>query len=480
MTVSKRIATMALLVIASFIPLAANAGASSHVVSKSCGVDCKFSTKELPANSGPNFNAYDEVDTINCPSSSFCLVAGIEQSKRISLNHLVMPASASIWNGKKWQASILTSKTSGQDQVSSASCPSVSFCVVGGTNVVGASRFLPFASAYRKGKWSTAYVFGGDLPITNGQVSAVNCVSSTFCVAAGNATYGNEFVKPVLSEWNGSSWTSLDVPNSYEDTIKNSSSTGYDSVACTSTTSCDVVGSYQLSNDSQIGIVAALRGSSWSFQAFSSFLGAGTSVFNNPWQIDCVSSNFCVIVGSEEFTNGSHAFVATFANGKWNHQLLVANLDANDAGITNSIACTSQSFCLASGTYGPKGDYGSSRPFTATWNGQVWTTNTNLDFPTMNSLSSVNNDGLACYSSRFCAMGTTMTSVNNNSYPMISLFNGKSWSTVTVARNIGESNGFQNLLTQIACPSSHLCIGVGFDDLTSIGGESWVATMKTN
>lgn len=476
MTVPKRIATMALLVIASFIPFTANATASSHVVSKSCGVGCKFSTKELPANAGPNFNAYDQVDTINCLSSSFCLAAGIEQAKKTSLNHLDMPASASIWNGKKWKASILIS-TSGQDEVGSASCSSVSFCVVGGTNVVGSSRFSPFASVYRNGKWSTAYIFGGGSPITNGNVSSIDCVSSTFCVAAGDVTYENEFVKPVLSEWNGSSWTSLNTPDSYEATIKNGAD--YDSITCTSTTFCDVVGSYRLSNGSQTAIVAELRGSSWSFQPFSSFLGAGASVLNNPWEIDCVSSNFCAIVGSEEFVNGeSHAVVATYADGKWNHELLVANLDTNDAGIANSIACTSQRFCLASGTYGPKG--GSlGRPFTATWNGQVWTTNTNLDFPTMNSLAGVDNDGLACYSSHFCAMGTTLTAANNNSYPMISLFNGKSWSTVTVAHNIGESNGFQNQLAQIACPSSHLCMGVGTDEWSLIGGTSWVTTVKT-
>jgi hypothetical protein len=97
----------------------------------------------------------------------------------------------------------------------------------------------------------------------------------------------------------------------------------------------------------------------------------------------------------------------------------------------------------------------------------------------MNSLAGVDNDGLACYSSHFCAMGTTLTAANNNSYPMISLFNGKSWSTVTVAHNIGESNGFQNQLAQTACPSSHLCMGVGTDEWSLIGGTSWVTTVKT-
>jgi len=37
---------------------------------------------------------------------------------------------------------------------------------------------------------------------------------------------------------------------------------------------------------------------------------------------------------------------------------------------------------------------------------------------------------------------------------MVSTFNGKTWSTVVVAGNIGSQNGYQSVLNEINCPTA--------------------------
>jgi hypothetical protein len=58
---------------------------------------------------------------------------------------------------------------------------------------------------------------------------------------------------------------------------------------------------------------------------------------------------------------------------------------------------------------------------------------------------------------------------SNNFWPMVSMFNGKQWSTFTVAGNIGSHYGYQSVLNEIDCSRSSFCLGVGTDGENDLG-----------
>jgi hypothetical protein len=413
-------------------------------------------------------------DVVSCVSATYCLIAGdtdgaINESN-VSLSSLRMQATASIWNGKQWESTILTPSDSGVDEVESASCLNRDLCLIGGVSVPHTSDFAPFVSLYRGTGWTTTDVFASTEPITNGQVLDVKCASENFCLASGDATYAGRVIEPALAVWNGERWDTVDVPSIYGGGIK--ANDYFDSVSCTSSTFCDVVGAIQNSRGLNEAIVASLRGTSWSFTSLSAFIHSAQPTTYGSAEVDCVSTTFCVIGGETELsTNGYslHAFVATERDGHWSVQSLAARLDVAEMGNVASVDCLSDTFCAAAGSYGPAGGNSVSRPFAYDWNGRNWTSSGNLHLPSIKADTDIDVQNISCGSTHFCALASYQLPSGNNLWPMVSTFNGKTWSTVVVAGNIGSQNGYQSVLNEINCPTASFCMGVGTDGENDLG-----------
>ncbi len=227
------------------------------------------SSWSAPQSLGPSGNS---VFSFSCASASFCMAVGGED--------------AFTFDGSSWSPPHVL----GPSDLVSVSCPSVSFCAA-----VGLDR----AFTYNGSSWSKP------IPIIfNGGLASVSCASATFCMAVGSAH---------AVTYNGSTW-SAPQPVGPEGAP--------DSVSCPAASFCAVA---------DVHDALIYNGSSWS----EPVLIDPSSV---PGSISCPSASFCMAVDA----SGN---AITFDGSSWSKPDPV-DPNAYDLGF-EYVSCPSDTFCMA-------------------------------------------------------------------------------------------------------------------------------------
>ena len=301
----------------------------------------------------------------------------------------------------------------------------------------------------------------------NAALTGVACPSATFCMAIGSSDYGfdrfGDLQPPVATfaaDWNGSSWAVLPTPVA-------GVSPGLGSISCASATFCIAVGATQSGGRTGVvdlgrglhehALVELWNGSAWTLQKtpLSSVRGSGLS------DVACVSSSFCVAVGSSGLVwNGTAWRQLKLPSVKYGSSLA-------------AIACPAVDSCMAVGTYNPyKRGVEGSLPLAARWNGRRWTLArppTELDryrgklYPNNTWLTSI-----ACPSQSSC-LATGQAERTQNFYPQGGFairWNGRSWATATsgILRD--------SPLNGVSCLSTDDCFAAGQYDVRTIPSPS--------
>jgi hypothetical protein len=215
----------------------------------------------------PASSPYANLDAASCvanpasPTKSSCVVSGVYATST------GLQAWAESFDGEHWKNLNIPQpqgSSSGPwlDAVTGVSCSSTTSCALVGTETQltatgGSSK--GFAETLANGTWTVATV---DPSSTKGsELNSVDCLSSTFCVAAGGV---GPYNTPVMGEgdvavWNGSTWTpTLINPGANI----GSELTGID---CTSTTYCVAVGTHgRYGSGSGTATSAFYNGATWS------------------------------------------------------------------------------------------------------------------------------------------------------------------------------------------------------------------------
>lgn len=234
---------------------------------------------------------------VSCATASFCVAVDANDN-------------AMIYNGSSWTAPASV-KGSVSIRLSAVSCPTASFCMVG-----GGGEYLTYNGSSWSAPTNNAFPF-----------NSVSCPSTSFCVGVGGRY--NPIAMSEVGEaitYNGSSWS---APAEID------GSSGLDSVSCPSALFC-VAADYE-------GRVVTYNGSSWSTPADID----GTEGIGG---VSCVSTSFCVAVDW-----GGNAL--TYNGSSWSAP---SNIDGN---VLSSVSCPSSSFCAAVGDSGDA----------LTYNGSSWT-----------------------------------------------------------------------------------------------------------
>ena len=372
---------------------------------------------------GTEFN----LASVSCPTTTFCAVGGNRQMFT--------------YHSGTWSKAVSLTGGPDDDIELQVSCVSSTFCAA-----VGPNEDQSTVTVYNGSTWSPLNAIA-----TNGGVSAVDCVSTSFCVA-GDEDGG-------ILRYNGSTWSAPTASVLPGEVTR---------ISCASTTFCvsvtkDALGSAATFNgstwaspvaaDPAAGVITSVSCATSSFciavdqggnaLTYSAGSWSGPRRFDNlgqPQSVSCPTTTFCVAIDS----NGT-----TFAlrNGSWQ-----AGVDlfgtGQFAGIYNAVSCVSATFCAA-----VSGD----KAFT--YNGTAWTAGTNID-PEQPLLLSV-----SCVSSTFCMavdrdLGATT-------------FDGSSWSGFTDFNSLS--------LSQLSCASTTFCTAVDFEGIAfTYSGSSWRTSAARN
>ena len=179
-------------------------------------------------------------------------------------------------------------------------------------------------------------------PPTNGVTYAavnlygVSCPTAETCFAAGQYydADGNAF--GLIETLDGGTWTASTVPTSGLDpTAGTNPAVQLGQIQCTSATSCIAVGSYHDGASSTLGLIETLSGGQW-VSLTAPLRGVDPSAAPNPTialpSLDCVSSNWCVAVGSyTDVENNTDGLIETLSGGAWTTSTAPLSTLADDA-----------------------------------------------------------------------------------------------------------------------------------------------------
>ena len=299
-------------------------------------------------------------------------------------------------------------------------CVSTSECVAVGAN--GSLHGVAGYSTTSGQSWKAGTLARG-LP----NLEAVSCSSSSDCVAVGEGAV-------VVSRNGGSNWITRQIPT------PNTTLLG---VSCASESSCVSVGVSPGATGPYQGqlLVSSNGGNTWSVPSLPPALGPLGSV-------DCPSSTFCVAVGSSIVvtTNGGATWASRGVEG--------------GTGVLRFVACSSSSTCVAIGANPAAAQDPSASAFAVvtTDHGVTWN-------PVAMPPGTGDVYALTCSSTRCYASGKS--TVGDAAVVAVSGNGGSSWSIdSTLKPHLGE-------VSAVSCWSGNDCLFVGkFDKSPSTVASS--------
>jgi hypothetical protein len=325
---------------------------------------------------------------------------------------------------------------------------------------------------------------------TSGLLLGASCTSSGFCVAAGQfqKTAKGTTLAMVVSNGGTSTWTAqaLVLPKT---AFKVPQAVATD-VACTSSTSCEVIGRFRYAKSKGTKnnlFIADLTASGWT-QARTMALPANSAKVINATlsQISCASQGNCGALGTY-IDNRNDLETAAFieTNGKWNRGVpITPPANGGSLGHQNvqpfGISCPVAGDCVAVGKYITTG--GDTEPFRATSTNGVWARAVQVGLPS-GAIKGKNQQGdfhaVTCTpDTRAClAVGNYRTAVVAHSNAVYSLLESAgTWPAAGTAFHPAPANVANPPVPQdngLACPSAG-CVTVGFYSIAGggVGGLS--------
>lgn len=384
------------------------------------------------------------VNSVSCVSAAFCEAVG--------------PSQAFAWNGSQWTAQTIPAPA-GTGNLSSVSCKSQTFCEAVGEYFSSGSD-LGVAAVWNGSAWSSQ-VTANPATSTFTNLNAVSCASPRSCLAGGyfEVVVTSNDPEALAEAWNGTAWQlqqAVAPPGATYNSLT--------AVSCVSASFCEAVGYHFDSAGDQVTLAETWNGGSWRIQPTPS---TGGDLFD----VSCVSSDFCEAVGGPtEIWNGTSwklqtrpgpsdaqtqlvscvttSFCLT-ADGFgdvdiWNGSSWSAGPSVTGFSAVESLSCVSASFCEVAGG-GPSGDDA------AVWNGTSWS-----DQPTPSGAALI---GVSCSTPTACeAVGQTFDQTSDETITMAAAWNGSAW-TAQPTPNPATTQG--SSLTAVSCTSATSCAAIG-------------------
>ena len=270
---------------------------------------------------------------VSCPTATACVAAGIDDTPAAGVY-------AEVWDGSSWHVTPLPLPAGSSGvMVGGIDCVSAVWCKVAGTVLGPNDSAEPFIDTWNGASWSVDTV---PMPsaATNGFFSGIDCFSTTACAAVGNfgsPSLGAAGREPALAEtWNGKTWHVDSAADPGAQTIP----TG---VSCPASGTCYAVGHYRTGAGRSASLVEKKSGSLWLNQTAPQ---PKTGTDHDLLSISCTSTSSCEAVGSSfggGIATAGYAAAYTGALGGWK----VETLPTRD--FFQGVACPARTYCVGVG-----------------------------------------------------------------------------------------------------------------------------------
>jgi hypothetical protein len=230
-------------------------------------------------------------------------------------------------------------------------------------------------------------------------------------------------------------------------------SDGLRSISCLSTRFCVAVGSYGGVSGSPVKTLAEMwNGTAWALQDTPNPRGATSTILES---VSCTAINACVAVGRYVSATGLLQALALGWNG--NRWTIQAALDPEGSAhdLLSAVSCTAENACVAVGTSANR-SVTSTATLAEVWNGAAWAIS-----PTPNPKSASGGvlNSVSCWSPYGCiAIGGYTSPSGNTAETLAEVWNGVTWAIQPIPKPSGSISGG---LDAVSCTSARACTAVG-------------------
>jgi hypothetical protein len=305
---------------------------------------------------------------VSCRSAKSCIAVGDFLPK--SVNGGVSDDTgtlAELWNGKTWAVArppVPVGTTTAT--LSAVSCVTSADCVAAGVYTRADGTSAPLAESWNGRAWANVLV---KLPkgSAGGDLNGVSCASSKYCVAVGSFGNPDADIVALAESWNGKTWTASEPP-----APAGATAATLQAVSCTSPSGCVAAGSYTNAEGYPLGLAGSWNGEKWTLVPLPE-----PSRYGELFGVSCVPSKHCLAVGAVLAADGIQAAPASYAwNGKtWSYRQVPVPPKGSGSTATSTLEgahCLSATYCVAVGQL----DLGASEQFqygfSGFWNGKTW------------------------------------------------------------------------------------------------------------
>ena len=321
------------------------------------------------------------------------------------------------------------------------SCTAANACTAVGFGLYG-SPSKTLAERWDGSKWTIQST--PNAPEGSSKLTGVSCAASNDCMAVGYSTATGAIVSALSQHWNGTTWSTVTIPNAGGFTKSYISD-----VSCVSASDCWAVGQATNKALSEAALAEHWDGTKWTVNSPAG-VPAGLE------SITCISSNLCFATTA---TNGSMTLVRW--NGSTWSQETLSLPETGTFGSLKGVSCVTAKDCTAVGAWGTT----RQKPLAERWNGTVWSVQSAPE-PTEGSPEEAYFQGVSCVSVKCTAVGfyrykglPPRTLVESSTAP--------TWSIQATPEPVeSDDSRFQ----AISCPTSEACTAVGRYFPT---GSSW-------
>jgi hypothetical protein len=322
-------------------------------------------------------------------------------------------------------------------------------CFSVGKQTASGGASTPYAQHWNGTSWANQTTAELEGAATAGEFQAVDCLSSLICYGAGSYTSGG-VTRTLVQYMLGNSWFPLTTPNP-----EGASESAFKGISCKETLiACEAVG-YSVKSGVKSALVERFAESKWVIQTMPAPEGAVSTELHGVY---CVSTTFCMGVGSYTLSGGAEwSMSATWNGTSWTLQS-VAKPSESKGSVLLDVSCSGTSSCTGVGAYrNSKNVQGS---FVERWNGTAWSYQSSP-----NPAGSTNTvfQGVSCDSTPCVAAGDWY---NGKAWqPMAQEWNGSAWALDTTPTPTGATF---SLLEGVACRTA--CLASGW--YTDSGGKN--------
>jgi hypothetical protein len=266
----------------------------------------------------------------------------------------VFNALAEIFKGNSWF--ITSTPNPSNSNLDAVSCKSAKVCTAVGDVDTGGGTLSTLAERWDGTNW-TVQSTPNPAGAVHSFLTAVSCPSATSCIAAGFFTDGSGNQTPFAEHWNGTNWVVKNTPSPPVDPA-----TQLNSVSCTSSTSCEAVGTSTTQTWGEVW-----NGTNWTMQSVPSPAGGSDVRLRG---VSCTTSNACTGVGA--YFNGSKLVpLAERWNGS-NWAVQAAAVPSGSSSQFSSVSCSTTQFSIGCNAVGSVTKNGIILPLAENWNGSSW------------------------------------------------------------------------------------------------------------